>query len=169
MSDPIGPDNIELQVQAWMTDLGIEFEVLPCDPDLADTAQFCEHYGIAPEASGNTIIVASKKEPKDYVACLVTAPTRLDVNKCVRKLMGARKASFASADETKDLTGMMIGGVTVFALPDHLPVFIDSRIMDLEFVWVGGGSRSAKLKVRPAELHKVPKLEVVEGLANPSQ
>jgi prolyl-tRNA editing enzyme YbaK/EbsC (Cys-tRNA(Pro) deacylase) len=169
MSDPIGPDDIELQVQAWMTDLGIEFEVLPCDPDLADTAQFCEHYGIAPEASGNTIIVASKKEPKDYVACLVTAPTRLDVNKRVRKLMGARKASFASADETKDLTGMMIGGVTVFALPDHLSVFIDSRIMDLDFVWVGGGSRSAKLKVRPAELHKVPNLEVVEDLANPIQ
>ncbi len=158
-------DDIGQQVQTWLDQNGISFEVLPCDPDLADTAQFCEHYGIPPEASGNTIIVASKKEPKNYVACLVTATTKLDVNKCVRKLMGARKASFASADETQNLTGMMIGGVTLFALPDDLPVYIDSRIMDLEFVWVGGGSRSCKLKIAPTELHKVPNLEVVEGLA----
>ncbi len=58
------------------------------------------------EQSGNTIIVASKKEPKVFVACVVLATTRLDVNKRVRKLMGVSKASFASAEEMKVITGM---------------------------------------------------------------
>lgn len=40
---------------------GVEHEVLPCDPDLADTAQFCEHYGFSLDRSANTIVVASRK------------------------------------------------------------------------------------------------------------
>ena len=161
---PLDLENIDAQVHAWMDARGIVYEVMPCDPDLADTAQFCEHYGIAPAASGNTIVVATKKEPKDYVACVVAATSKLNVNKRVRKLMGARKVSFASADETRDLPGMLIGGVTIFALPDQLPIYVDRPLMDLEYLWVGGGSRSSKLKLRPAELHKVPNLEFIEDL-----
>ena len=161
---PLDFENIDAQVHAWMDARSIAYEVMPCDPDLADTAQFCEHYGIAPAASGTTIVVATKKEPKDYVACVVAATSKLDVNKRVRKLMGARKVSFASADETRDLTGMLIGGVTIFALPDQLPIYVDRPLMDLEYIWVGGGSRSSKLKLRPTELHKVPNLEFIEDL-----
>ena len=151
-------------VRQWLSDHEIDHELMACAPELADTADFCAHYGVAPAASGNTIIVASKKQPKRYAACLVTATTRLDVNKRVRKLLAAR-ASFASADETRDLTGMLIGGVTIFALPHDLPLYVDARIMDLAHIWVGGGSRSWKIKVSPTELHKIPNLEVVEGLA----
>ena len=157
------PDPADL-VRQFLADHDIAHEIMACDPNLADTADFCAHYGIDPEASGNTIIVASKKQPKRYVGCLVTATTRLDVNKRVRKLIGAR-ASFASADETRDLTGMLIGGVTIFALPDDLPLYVDARIMDLDHVWVGGGSRSWKIKVSPDQLPKIPNLEVIEDLA----
>ena len=121
-------DEIERNVRAALEALGGPFEILPCDPELADTAAFCAHYGIAPGESGNTIVVATKKEPKSYAACLVLASTRLDVNHAVRKLMGGQKLSFASGDETRALTGMMMGGVTVFGLPPEIPVFIDSAV-----------------------------------------
>ena len=64
--------------------LGVPLEVLPCDPSVADTAAFCDRYGFPPSQAGNTIIVASKKEPRQYAACLVLATTRLDVNHAVR-------------------------------------------------------------------------------------
>ena len=163
MANAPTPDPADL-VRQWLADYDIAYEIMACDPELADTANFCAHYGIDPEASGNTILVASKKPPKRYVGCLVTATTRLDVNKRVCKLIGAR-ASFASADETRDLTGMLIGGVTIFALPDDLPLYVDARIMDLNHVWVGGGSRSWKIKIAPQELRKIPNLEVIEDLA----
>lgn len=35
-------------------------------------------------------------------------------------MLGVKKASFASRDETRDLTGMLIGGVTAFGLPADL-------------------------------------------------
>ena len=89
-----------------VANLGLPYEEIEIDPTLADTALFCKNYGFPMQQSGNTIIVASKKEPKVFVACVVLATTRLDVNKRVRKLMGVSKASFASAEEMKELTGM---------------------------------------------------------------
>jgi len=109
--------------------------------------------------------VASKREPKSYAACLVAANTRLDVNRVVRRLMGVSKASFASAEETQALTGMLIGGVTVFGLPADLPLYLDERVMAQEYVVVGGGSRSIKVKLAPEALLRLPNAQVVPGLA----
>ncbi|HZN14320.1 MAG TPA: YbaK/EbsC family protein [Acidimicrobiales bacterium] len=142
-----------------------EREVIPCDPEFADTAAFCEKYGYTLEQSANTILVVGKSEPKSFCACVVTADRRLDVNGTVRRLLGTRKASFASADDTIAVTGMMIGGVTPFGLPVTLPIYIDTVVMEQPWVIVGGGDRSSKLKLPPSELAALPSAEVVEGLS----
>jgi prolyl-tRNA editing enzyme YbaK/EbsC (Cys-tRNA(Pro) deacylase) len=117
--------------RAWLEEhlrpLGVAFELFPCDPALADTAAFCAAYGFDPEESANTIVVIGKSNPPRFAACVTLAPYRLDVNRTVRDRLGTRKASFAPADETAELTGMQIGGVTVFGLPPELPVWVDSR------------------------------------------
>ena len=147
--------------------LGLAYEVVPCDPDLADTAAFCEAYGYAPEDSANAIVVVGKSDPPSYVMCLVLSSTRLDVNRVVRKRMGVRRASFASAAQTMELTGMAIGGVTPFGVPGDLPLWIDARVMDRPQVIIGGGGRDRKLLVPPATLAGHPEVTVVEGLAMP--
>jgi prolyl-tRNA editing enzyme YbaK/EbsC (Cys-tRNA(Pro) deacylase) len=144
--------------------LGVSYELIPIDAAFADTAAFCERYGFPADHSVNTIIVGSKKDPRQYCACLVLATTRLDVNHTVRKLMDVSRASFAAADDTVALTGMMIGGVTVFALPPELPVYIDARIMSLDYVILGGGSRSLKIKVSPEALRRLPQVSIISEL-----
>ncbi len=135
--------------------LGVVYERFTIDPAYADTVAFCEHYGYPPESSGNTIIVASKKVPKQYVACVVLATTQLDVNRRVRKLMGVSRASFATSEEMMELTGMQVGGVTPFALPEGLPLYVDERIMELEWVILGGGGRDSKIKIAPEVFTKL--------------
>ena len=54
---------------------GVDFEEMECDPDLADTAQFCEAYGIPLEQSANAILVASRKPEGHNAVCLVLATT----------------------------------------------------------------------------------------------
>lgn len=147
---------------------GEPFEVVACDPELADTAAFCETYGYRLDQSANAIVVAGKSDPRVYVACLVLATTRLDVNGVVRKRIGVKKASFASADETTEITGMQIGGVTPYGLPEGLPLWIDARIMDVADVIVGGGSRDRKLLVPPTSLAALPNAEVIPDLAKPT-
>jgi prolyl-tRNA editing enzyme YbaK/EbsC (Cys-tRNA(Pro) deacylase) len=158
----------ELQpnVSECLKNCGIEYKVFECDPELADTAAFCEHYGFAPGQSANAIITASKTDPVKYACCVVLANSKLDVNKKVCQLLGVKKASFASSDQTLELTGMQIGGVTPFGLPD-IPIYLDAAVMDNKEVVLGGGNRSSKVLLDPAELQKLPGAQVVEGLASP--
>jgi prolyl-tRNA editing enzyme YbaK/EbsC (Cys-tRNA(Pro) deacylase) len=153
------------RVVSVLATLGVPYELMPIDPAFADTAVFCERYGVPLDRSANTIVVASKKEPKQYCACVVLATTRLDVNHAVKKLMGVSRVSFATAEETASLTGMRVGGVTVFALPEGLPLYVDERVMAPDWIIVGGGGRSTKLKIAPDALRRLPGMSVVPGLA----
>lgn len=157
--------SIDPGVQRTLDALGVVATVVACDPALADTAAFCAHYGYAESVSANTIVVSDRGEPPGFVACVVLATTRLDVNQVVRRRLGARKASFATAEQTEALTGMAIGGVTPFGLPAGLRLWIDGRVFGPPEVIVGGGSRSAKLLVDPRALLRIPGAERVDDLA----
>jgi prolyl-tRNA editing enzyme YbaK/EbsC (Cys-tRNA(Pro) deacylase) len=156
-------------VVAHLQRLGVDHEIVPCDPALADTAAFCEAYGYSPDDSANTIIVVGKGETPRPVACVVLASTRLDVNGIVRRRLEVRKASFASAEETIQLTGMEIGGVTAFALPEDLPIWIDAAVMARERIILGGGSRSIKVLTAPSTLASLDNATVVDDLARPRE
>jgi prolyl-tRNA editing enzyme YbaK/EbsC (Cys-tRNA(Pro) deacylase) len=160
-----GSRDIEASVRAALEALGVAYEAMPCDPDFADTAAFCERYGVPPDRSANTILVASKKDPKRFGVGIVLATTRLDVNRKMTELLEVRRLSFATAEETVACTGMMVGGVTPFALPAELPIFVDARVMRAPGVVLGGGSRSMKVRVSPEVLTRLPGVRVIEGLA----
>ena len=153
-----------MKVLESLKDAGATYEVIDCDPSFADTAEFCNHYGYSLDESANAILLEGKAESPVYALCLVLATTRINVNKVARKRLGTRKASFASADITKELTGMEIGGVTPFGLPEDLPIWIDNLVMEAPKVIIGGGSRNAKIYLTPENLLKLPNTHIVEGL-----
>lgn len=162
-------DAAEVAVRRRLDQLDVEVEIVPCDPEQADTAAFCEAYGYALDDSANTIVVAGRSDPPKYAACVVLATTRLDVNRVVRRRLGVSKASFASADATHELTGMALGGVTVFGLPAGLPIWVDARVMTRERIVLGGGSRRCKILAAPAVLRAIPGVEIVDDLAAPAR
>jgi prolyl-tRNA editing enzyme YbaK/EbsC (Cys-tRNA(Pro) deacylase) len=163
--DALDPAAAERRVRRIVDALGVPYEIVPCDEELADTAAFCAAYGYPPEDSANTIIVVGKSQPPRHAACVLLATTRLDVNRMVRSRLGTRKASFASAGETRERTGMAIGGVTPFALPAGVPLWIDAAVMRRERIVLGGGSRACKVVGPPQLLERLPGVEVVDGLA----
>ena len=147
---------VERRVVEVLDRLGVPYELQPIDPAFADTAAYCERYGVPLDRAANTLVVAAKKEPRRYAACVVLATTRLDVNRAVRRLLDASRVSFASADETRALTGMLLGGVTVFALPADLPIYVDDKVLAHDWVILGSGSRSSKVRVSPEVLTRLP-------------
>jgi prolyl-tRNA editing enzyme YbaK/EbsC (Cys-tRNA(Pro) deacylase) len=157
--------DITTQVVTVLDAIGVEYEIIECDPDFADTAAFCEKYGYPVDNCGNAIIVASKREPVKFATCIVKGTSRLDVNKTVRKLMDVPKASFASPEQTVELTGMMIGGVTPFALPPDLPIYADDKLMALDYVILGSGSRSSKVKIVPQVFNVLTNTQIISGLS----
>jgi prolyl-tRNA editing enzyme YbaK/EbsC (Cys-tRNA(Pro) deacylase) len=143
--------------------------VAEIDPDLADTAAFCERYEVGLHTSANCVVIAARRaQTICYAACVVLATTRADVNGVVRRRLDARKASFAAMDDAVAHTGMEYGGITPLGLPAGWLVLLDRAVVDAGLVVVGSGLRRSKLALPAEALAAVPGAEVVEGLARPT-
>lgn len=153
------------EIRSFLESSGTAYEVMACDPALADTHAFCERYNIPFANSANAILIKSKKGEPQFRLCVLLATHRLDVNHFVRKKLGVKKVSFASAEETRELTAMEIGGVTPIGLATDLPLWVDESVMHCDYIILGGGNRSSKLKVSPQILRLLPNVEVLSGLA----
>ena len=150
VAEPVRP---HLQDGLWVSAI---------DPDLADTAAFCEHYGIGLDISANCVVVEARRAERTWhAACLVLATTRADVNGIVRKHLGARKISFASMDTAVSLTEMECGGITPVGLPADWPILVDTNVVDQERVVIGSGIRGSKLLAATQVLASLPNAEVL--------
>jgi prolyl-tRNA editing enzyme YbaK/EbsC (Cys-tRNA(Pro) deacylase) len=139
--------------------------VAEVDAELADTAAFCEAYGVSLDESANCVVVAGKREGDvRYAACLVLATTRADVNGIVRRHLDVRKASFAAMDDAVRLTGMEYGGITPVGLPADWPILVDAVVAATPLVVIGSGVRRSKLVLPGAALLSLPGAVAVESL-----
>ncbi len=134
--------------------------VSPIDPDLADTAAFCEAYDSDPGHSANCVVVCGKRSGElRYAAVLVLATMRADINGVVRRRLDVRKISFAPQGEAVDLTGMEFGGITPVGLPDGWPILVDPAVVAAGTVVIGSGVRGSKLLLPAAGLLDLPGAE----------
>ena len=160
---------VKAALSAWPGPTPVsEVEVAEIDPDLADTAAFCERYASPLEVSANCVVVAGKRGGEvRYAACVVLATTRADVNGVVRKRLDVRKASFAPQDDAVELTGMEYGGITPLGVPDAWPILVDAAVAAAPRVVIGSGLRRSKLSLPGPALTELPNAETIEALAKP--
>ena len=161
-------DLVAPPVAAFLTDWPHtgRVRVTEIDPQLADTAAFCERYEVGLEVSANCVVVAAKRgETIRYAACVVLATTRADVNGVVRRHLDARKVSFAPMAEAVELTGMEYGGITPPGLPAGWPVLVSAGVVAAGDVVVGSGLRRSKLVLPGRLLAELPDSQVLAELA----
>lgn len=140
--------------------------VAEIDPEVADTAAFCERYGVRLAESANCVVISGKREGETrYAACVILATTRADVNNVARRELDVRKASFAAMDVAVAESGMEYGGITPLGLPPGWPVLVDALVADTPLVVIGSGVRRSKLLLAGKLLASLPDVRVIEGLA----
>ena len=164
------PELLAAPVAAALRDWPGADEVLVAeiDPALADTAAFCERYGVSPTESANCVVIAGKRGGNTmYAACMVLATTRADVNGLVRRHLDARKASFAPVEAVTAAAGMEYGGITPVGLPAGWPVLVDEGVAKTRSVIVGSGIRGSKLRLPGALLAGLAEAHVLPGLGIP--
>jgi prolyl-tRNA editing enzyme YbaK/EbsC (Cys-tRNA(Pro) deacylase) len=138
------------------------------DPDLADTAAFCDRYEVALDISANCVIVTGRRgDDERTAACVVLATTRADVNGFVRRRIDVRKASFMNMDNAVASTEMEYGGITPIGLTSSWPVLVDSRVDATPWVVVGSGVRRSKIMIPGSFVARVAHGEVHDALATP--
>jgi prolyl-tRNA editing enzyme YbaK/EbsC (Cys-tRNA(Pro) deacylase) len=142
--------------------------VAEIDPNLSDTAEFCEHYRIGMDQVANCVILEAKRAEKTwFAACVILGSTRADVNGLARRTLNARKISFAPMDRAVAETGMESGAITPIGLPADWPILIDKAVADSASVIIGSGVRNSKLAVPGSLLTSLPNATIIEGLAHP--
>ena len=152
-------------LRALAPELAAAVTVTEIDPTLADTAAFCERYGVRAEESANCVVVAGRRgEVTTLAACVVLATTRADVNGLLRRTLDVRKISFASMDVAVSASAMEYGGITPIGLPLDWPIFIDRAVVDAGDVVVGSGVRRSKIVVAGSTLAALPNATVLDGL-----
>jgi prolyl-tRNA editing enzyme YbaK/EbsC (Cys-tRNA(Pro) deacylase) len=151
---------------AWKGAVAVEeIGVAEIDPALADTAAFCERYGVGLQESANCVVVAARRAGETRLAaCVVLATTRADVNGLVRRHLGARRASFAPMDVAIAETGMEYGGITPVGLPESWPILIDATVPLVPWVVVGSGVRRSKLVMPGRVFAELPGAVVLDNL-----
>jgi len=161
LADPVAD-----ALTGWPADHAAGVGVAEIDPALADTAAFCEAYGVPLDASANCVVVEGRRAGEStFAACVILATTRADVNGVVRRHLGARKATFASMDAAVAATGMEYGGITPIGLPADWPVLIDPAVLAAGEVVIGSGVRRSKLLLAGTLLAERPGALVLDGLA----
>jgi prolyl-tRNA editing enzyme YbaK/EbsC (Cys-tRNA(Pro) deacylase) len=161
---PVNADLVAPIVAAALTSWSRAGDVLvaPIDPQLADTAAFCERYAVDPADSANCVVVAGRRGSEvRYAACMVLATDRADVNGLVRRRLEARKASFASMQDAVTLTAMEYGGITPIGLPGDWPILIDPAVLARDVVVIGSGIRRSKLALPADVLLALPGAEIL--------
>ena len=147
---------------------GDEVDVAEIDPALADTAAFCERYGVSLTESANCVVILGRRgDVSTYAACVVAATTRADVNGLVRRHLDARKASFAPVEAVTAASGMEYGGITPVGLPADWPVLVDEAVAKTASVVIGSGIRGSKLRLPGRLLAAIPSAQVLPGLGVP--
>ena len=151
---------------AWSGPVPVdEIGVAEIDPELADTAAFCERYGVRLDDSANCVVVAARRGGETRLAaCVVLATTRADVNGLVRRYLDARRASFAPLEAAVAETHMEYGGITPIGLPSHWPLLVDAAVAASPRVVVGSGLRRSKLTLPGKALAVLPTVTVLESL-----
>jgi len=161
LAEPVAKTLAELAGKLPVEQIG----VAEIDPALADTAAFCEEYGVALDESANCVVVAGRREGQTRMAaCMVLATTRADVNGLVKRELDVRKASFAPMETAVELTGMEYGGITAIGLPADWPLFVDAAVAAVPWAIIGSGIRRSKLVLPGAVLASLPGAVVLDGL-----
>ncbi|HEV3087853.1 MAG TPA: YbaK/EbsC family protein [Candidatus Elarobacter sp.] len=163
--DLVAP-SVHAAVTAWTGSVAPDaFWVAEIDPQLADTREFCERYGVGMDESANCVILAARREGRSwFAACVVPASTRADVNGLAKKQLGASKISFAAMDDATAASAMEYGGITPVGLPADWPILIDAAVAAMQRVVVGSGVRRSKISLPGAALAQLPNAVVLESL-----
>ena len=104
---------------------------------------------VAPEADGSL-------EP---IVCLVSGPNRVDLAR-LAAVTGEPDVRRASANEARELTGFVIGGIPPIGHPRPLRVVMDPDLGRFPVVWAAAGTPTAVFPVPPATLRMLSNAHV---------
>jgi len=162
----VGPTLTSL-LQNWQGSTPIEdIQVAQIDPTAAGGNDFCSKYGISPNSGANCVIIeGSHNDRRVIAACVMLVGYRANFNTQVKKTLRVKRVSVAPLAKVLVETQMGYGSITPFGLPEHWPILLDSRILEVPRLIIGSGLVNSKLALPGKALIELANAVSVENLA----
>ncbi|UCG23448.1 MAG: YbaK/EbsC family protein [Chloroflexota bacterium] len=156
-------DSDDLQI--FLDDEAIKAEIVHLAFNTPTVEAAADAVGCQPKQIGKSLLFLADGAPYLVIA---NGTTKVGYRALADYLAISRKRlKLANAAQVVDITGYKIGTVPPFGHPERLPTIIESRVMNQEVIYVGGGAINALMRLSTAELLRVSMAEIV-SLPHPS-
>ena len=139
----------EEKLKVFMKENGVEGEHLTFSKSCHSVAEAAEAAGVRPQDLVKSICMLD--EAGGLIVGIVKGEDRASISR-VAKVLGVSTVRVATLDEVFDRTGYPCGGTPSFGYPAKF--LTDPKVMEMEFVYMGGGSETSLVKIRPSEIIK---------------
>jgi Cys-tRNA(Pro) deacylase len=158
MSEETAP----LHLLAFLEDHAVDHEILAPGVPMPTVPAAAAAIGVGVEQILKTLLFDDRDG--GFVVAIACGTGRVDRAR-LAAVSGSGKLRVADAPDVLRVTGFPAGGVAPLALPHHLPVVVDSAVMELPVAWGGAGREELLLRVAPADIVRLNIATVAEIVA----
>jgi prolyl-tRNA editing enzyme YbaK/EbsC (Cys-tRNA(Pro) deacylase) len=137
----------EERLKRIIEEKGIDAEHLSFDKYCRSVAEAARTVGAEPEDFVKSICMVGGDG--DVIVAIVKGEDRASTSR-VAKALGIKRPRVASPDEILGLTGFPVGGTPGFGFDAQF--LVDPRVLEKEWVYLGGGSERSLVRMSPREL-----------------
>ncbi len=138
------------KVRAYLAQFGKEERLIEFDVSSATVALAAQALGCEP---GHIAKTMSFRIGERVLLIVAAGDGRIDNRKFKDRFQA--KAKMLPPEEVEPLTGNAAGGVSPFALPEGVELYLDESLRRFELVYPAGGSSNSAVRLTPAELEEV--------------
>ena len=141
----------EREVRAFLEAHGIRGEIRTFGESTHNAELAARELGVELGQIANTILLIVDGAP---VVVVISGDRRIDFKK-VKALRKGKKVRLAGPDDVVAHTGFAVGAVSPVALPESLPIYLDSSLLRFETVFPAGGETNNMFETTPDDLLRV--------------
>lgn len=142
-------NSFEEKLKAFMEENGIVGEHLTFSQSCHSVAEAAEAAGVTHEDFVKSICMLDGEGR--LVVGIVKGEDRASTSR-LAKVLNIGPVRTATPDEVFEKTGYPCGGTPSFGYPARF--IIDPKVMEKEFVYMGGGSETSLVRIKPSEILK---------------
>ena len=138
----------EREVRDYLEARGYRGEVRTFGESTHNAELAARELGVELGQIANTILLLVDGAP---VVVVISGDRRIDFKK-VKALRGGKKVRLAGPDDVVSHTGFPVGAVSPVALPEGVPVYLDSSLLRFDTIYPAAGETNNMFRTTPAEL-----------------
>lgn len=152
-------DESENKVRQFIKEENIEGEYIKLDESTKTADEASEALGVPTSQIVKSLVF--KDEQGELYLVLCSGDKEVDTE-LLSFAAGKKILGLANPEEIEEKLGFFVGGIPPIGLDEEIESFMDKELMDFEYVYPSGGSRSSMLKIRPQELKNVSNSTLTE-------